>query len=113
MTEITRLQTPVKCSLTPALTFAGIAARGARTKMLKSIETLRMRNETREASLAQIEMAMDSAPVRKALLGLSEMMQMPSPDEDAQSSGNFASTVCVCVCVCVCVSVCVCVWLAH
>eukprot|EP00048_Salpingoeca_helianthica_P012980 m.193862 g.193862 ORF g.193862 m.193862 type:complete len:839 (-) comp15444_c1_seq1:92-2608(-) len=71
----------------------GIVARGARTKMLKSIETLRMRNESREESLAQIEMSMDNAPLRKALLGLCEMMQMPSPDDElTQSNSAFGNT---------------------
>jgi hypothetical protein len=72
----------------------GIAARGARTKMLKSIEMLRLRNEAVEHNLMQMEISLDNGPMRPTLLGLCEMLQMPAPfHEVSQCDVIFVNTV--------------------
>eukprot|EP00047_Mylnosiga_fluctuans_P006025 m.244318 g.244318 ORF g.244318 m.244318 type:complete len:650 (-) comp14431_c0_seq1:192-2141(-) len=67
----------------------GIAARGARTKMLKSIELLRLRNESVEQSLMQMDAALDSGPMRPTLQGLCELLQMPSPYDELGAVDNI------------------------
>ena len=65
--------------------------------MLKSIETLRLRNEAREQSLAQIELSLEAMPLKPAIMGLCEMLQIPTPEDETVGAGDsqFSSMVIV------------------
>lgn len=69
----------------------GVSATGARTKMLKSIEALRMRNASRPAQLRAMMQEMQSGRFESALNSMLEMLNLPMPADVSDDSDTPAA----------------------